>query len=290
MSDYVVSAHDGTDLAVRDYGGEGPDVLFVHGAQRSLEDWGPVLHRLTAIRAVAFDLRMHGRSGVPEATTLGDFVRDIDGVVREVGLSRPLVIGHSFGGVLALQDSSAHPERAGVVDIDGFDFRQRELYDEIDPAAVDRFLGGFRFESGDDHGDDVWLEQQREMLAGLNTAWKVPDDVATATFERIFVRNGSGWVRRPPNTFFDLVNAPDGIGDPLGPLRDSQAPAVVVVVCHPPGESGMFAEGRKGLERHVRAIATERPHIRLETIDATHGVIFEKPDEIAAIIHTLTGA
>ena len=289
MSDHLVTAHDGIDLAVRDYGGEGPDVLFVHGAQRTLEDWTLVLQHLSGIRAVAFDLRMHGRSGVPAATTLNDFVRDIDTVAREVGLSRPLVIGHSFGGVLALQDVSAHPDRAGVVDIDGFDFRQRELYDRIDAAEVDRFLDGFRFESGDDNGDDSWLEHQHEMMRGLNAAWQVPDDVATATFERIFVREGSGWVRRPPNTFFDLVNAPDGIGDPLGPLRETQAPTVFVV-CRPPGESGMFAEGRKGLERHVRTIASERPHIRLETIDATHGVIFERPDAIAAIIRTLTGA
>lgn len=286
MADHVITAHDGTHLAVRDYGGEGPDVLFIHGALRTLEDWTPVLQHLSGIRAVAFDLRLHGRSGVPEATTLGDFVRDIDTVVREVGLSRPLVIGHSFGGELALQDATAHADRSGVVDIDGFDFRQRELYDEIDAAEVDRFLDGFRFESGDDNGDDAWLEEQREMMAGLNAAWKVPDDVATATFERIFVREGSGWVRQPPNSFFDLVNAPDGIGDPLRPLRNMQVPAVFVV-CHPPGESGMFAEGRKGLERHVRTIASERPNIRLETIDATHGVIFEGADEIARTIASL---
>ncbi|MEX0874305.1 MAG: alpha/beta hydrolase [Actinomycetota bacterium] len=286
MSDYLVTAHDEIDLAVRDYGGEGPDVLFVHGAQRTLEDWTLVLQHVSGIRAVAFDLRMHGRSGVPAATTLDDFVRDIDTVVREVGLSRPLVIGHSFGGVLALQDVSAHHDRAGVVDIDGFDFRQSELYDQIDAAEVDTFLDGFRFESGDDNGDEAWLEQQREMMSGLNAAWQVPDDVATATFERIFVREGSGWVRRPPNTFFDLVNAPDGIGDPLGPLRQTQVPAVLIV-CRPPGESGMFAEGRKGLERHVRTIASERPQIRLETIDATHGVIFEQPDEIARIVASL---
>ena len=41
---------------------------------------------------------------------------------------------------------------------------------------------------------------------------------------------------------------------------------------------------RAGLERHIGAIAAERPNVRLETIDATHFVIVEKPDEIAAMI------
>jgi len=74
-TDLVVTAHDGVELAVRDHGGDGPDVLFVHGAQRTLEDWAPVLQHLPAIRAVAFDLRMHGGSGVPTAPTPEDFIR-----------------------------------------------------------------------------------------------------------------------------------------------------------------------------------------------------------------------
>jgi pimeloyl-ACP methyl ester carboxylesterase len=286
MPDHVLTAHDGVDLAVRDHGGVGPDVLFVHGAQRTLEDWAPVLEHLTGIRGVAFDLRMHGRSGVPDAPSYGDFVRDIGTVVGALGLSRPLVVGHSFGGVLALHDAVAHPDRSGVVNVDGFDYRQRELYDEVDAAEVDRFLGGFRFEAPSDNGDDAWLEEQRTMLGGLNAAWSIPDGVATATFERAFVRAGAGWARRPPNTFFDMVNEPDAVGDALGPLRETDA-TIVSVVCRPPGESGMFAEGRKGLERHIRTIASERPNIRLETIDATHAVIFEKPDEIAAIVRSL---
>lgn len=286
MPDVTVTAHDGLELAVRDHGGDGPGVLFVHGAQRTLEDWAPMLKHLPGIRAVAFDLRMHGRSGVPEATTIDDFVRDIDTVADRLGLAQPVVVGHSFGGLLALQDAVAHHDRAGVVNIDGFDFRQRELYDEVDRAEVDRFLDGFRFEAPDDSGDAAWLEEQRSMLGQINTMWQVPDDVATATFDRTFVRDGDGWARRPPNTFFDLVNAPGGVGDALGPLRQTRAPTVSAV-CRPPGESGTFAEGRKGLERHIRTISSERPNVRLETIDATHGVIFEKPDEVAAIVRSL---
>lgn len=38
MSDRVVTVHDGVDLAVRDHGDAGPDVVFGHGVMRTLED------------------------------------------------------------------------------------------------------------------------------------------------------------------------------------------------------------------------------------------------------------
>lgn len=101
MDDLMLSAHDGCELAVRDHGGEGPDVVFVHGVTRTLEDWAPVLAQLPGVRAVVMDLRFHGRSGVPEDASWNDFVRDIDAVVDRLGLSNPFVVGHSFGDGLA---------------------------------------------------------------------------------------------------------------------------------------------------------------------------------------------
>lgn len=50
------------------------------------------------------------------------------------------------------------------------------------------------------------------------------------------------------------------------------------------------AAARKGLERHVGTLAAERANVRLETIDATHWVMFENPDAIGTIIRTFAGA
>jgi pimeloyl-ACP methyl ester carboxylesterase len=286
MSDLMVTAHDGIELAVRDHGGDGPDVLFVHGAMRTLEDWAPVLGNLSGVRAVAMDLRYHGRSGVPAGATQADFVRDIETVADQVGLSDPFVIGHSYGGVLALEYAAAHAQCPGVMNIDGFDFRQRELFIDVEPAAVDTFLREFRFDAPPDAGDEAWLDEQRAQLSQMAAAFHVPDDVTAAAFDRSFVRAADGWKRRPPNSFFDVVYAEDGVADPLAPLRRIEG-RVVYVVCRPPGEAGLFAQARAGLERHVGNIAAERPNVRLETIDATHFVIVEKPDAIAALISSL---
>lgn len=289
MPDQVVSTHDGIELALRDHGGDGPDVLFVHGAMRTLEDWAPVLGHLSGVRAVSMDLRYHGRSGVPATSSRHDFVRDIDSVVTQLGLADPFVVGHSYGGVLALEYAAGQARCPGVMNIDGFDFRQRDLFDEADPAAVDRFLADFRFEAQPDAGDDAWLASQRAQLKQMADMLGMPEDVTAAAFDRAFVRVGDGWERRPSNRFFDVVYAEDGIADTLALLRRIEG-RVVYVVCRPPGERGLFAQARAGLERHIGAIGAERPNVRLETIDATHFVIVEKPEAIAAMIHAFVTA
>jgi pimeloyl-ACP methyl ester carboxylesterase len=306
MTDHVVIAHDGIELAVRDHGGEGPDMLLLHGAQRTLEDWAPVLSHLPGVRAVAMDLRLHGRSEIPPSPAWNDFVTDVDSVITSVGLENPLVVGHSFGGVIAMADTVAHADRAGAVNIDGFDFRQRELFDDVDPAEVDRFLEDFERERANfippDAGDDTWLQGQQQMMRQINSSWKVPDEVGAATLERIFVRDRGGWRRRPPNEFFDILDAPDpttprpdGVGfyhpsepsaDVLHLMREATVPTVFVL-CRPPGEAGMFAKARSGLERHIRTIASSKANVRLETVDATHGVIFEQPARMAEIVRSL---
>lgn len=294
MNDLVVTAHDGLELAVRDHGGEGPDVVFVHGVTRTLEDWAPVLSRLSGVRAVAMDLRFHGRSGVPEDATWNDFVRDIETVADRLGLSDPFVVGHSFGGMLAMAYAVRHTDCPGAVNIEGFDFRQRELFDELEPSVVDAFLEDFRASTSAvpaGAGDDTWLAEQQRSIRQVNAMWKVPEEVASATLDRVFVRTPDGWERRPPNPnrFFDIMTGDDETADPLATLRQITGP-VVFVVCRPPGEAGMFATGRAGLERHVGAIAAVHPNVHLETIVATHGVIFEEPGEIAAIIQALVAA
>ncbi|NBE94767.1 alpha/beta fold hydrolase [Nonomuraea sp. KC401] len=52
-------------LAVTDHGGHGPDVVLIHGANRSPLDWEPLRRHLPGARLVAYDLRGHGRSDAP---------------------------------------------------------------------------------------------------------------------------------------------------------------------------------------------------------------------------------
>jgi pimeloyl-ACP methyl ester carboxylesterase len=95
---------DGVRLRFRRLG-EGPPVVLIHGASGNLNDMtfrlGPALARNHTV--FAFDRPGHGLSGMPEgATSLSVQAALMRGAMAEIGVRRMTVIGHSYGGSVAL--------------------------------------------------------------------------------------------------------------------------------------------------------------------------------------------
>lgn len=109
-------------LAVDDGGrGELP-VVFVHSTAGSSAHWSRQLEHLRpARRAVAFDLRGHGRSESPRDGdySINSTAADVHAVVEALGISRFVLVGHSLGGGVALAYAGAHPKQvAGLLLLD----------------------------------------------------------------------------------------------------------------------------------------------------------------------------
>lgn len=86
-------------------GGPGTDHRYLHagGAFDSLA---------RERRVVTFDQRATGRSSpAPETPRIDDWVADVEAVRRSLGADRVDLLGHSFGGYLALSYAADHPER-----------------------------------------------------------------------------------------------------------------------------------------------------------------------------------
>jgi 3-oxoadipate enol-lactonase len=65
---------------------------------------------------VTFDLRGTGGSARPAGPySLDDFVGDLRAVVRHLALERPALVGHSFGGSIALAYAARHSDVVAVV-------------------------------------------------------------------------------------------------------------------------------------------------------------------------------
>ncbi len=100
-------------LAVDD-GGTGAPVVFVHSLAGTGMHWSAQLdHLRPSRRAVAFDLRGHGGSEPPRNVdyAITSVAGDVGAVVDALGLDRFALVGHSFGGGVALAYAGARPER-----------------------------------------------------------------------------------------------------------------------------------------------------------------------------------
>jgi pimeloyl-ACP methyl ester carboxylesterase len=106
-------------LHVDDDGTGGLPVVFVHSFGGSSAHWAEQLrHVRTDRRAVALDLRGHGRSAAPNGDhyTIADLASDIAAVADARGLDRFVLVGHSIGGTAAIAYAGKHPARvAGLL-------------------------------------------------------------------------------------------------------------------------------------------------------------------------------
>lgn len=107
-------------IVAEDHGGHGDDVLLLHGGGRTRGDWDVFAGLLSesGFRPVTMDLRGHGESG--EAPwSWKEALADVAAVVDEVGLRRPVIVGHSLGGMVAALWAGEHPECPLAVNLDG---------------------------------------------------------------------------------------------------------------------------------------------------------------------------
>jgi pimeloyl-ACP methyl ester carboxylesterase len=110
-------------IFVDDGGGtEGLPVLLLHSFSGDSGHWASQLSHLRHHRrALAMDLRGHGKSAAPrnDDYAVESFAKDVHAVVNALGLKRVVLVGHSLGGAVAIAYAAAHPERvAGLVLVD----------------------------------------------------------------------------------------------------------------------------------------------------------------------------
>jgi pimeloyl-ACP methyl ester carboxylesterase len=103
---------DRTRLACRDFGGDGPAVLLLHGLAGHADEWAQTASWLTRrCRVVAFDARGHGHSErLPADVSRDALAADAACVIERLGLRPAVVVGQSLGGLTALSLAARRPE------------------------------------------------------------------------------------------------------------------------------------------------------------------------------------
>ena len=106
--------------------GQGPDVILIPGLASSREVWRATADRLKATHRVHL-VQLAGFAGEPWTHDDGAFVQpeveELARYIREAGLNRPAVIGHSMGGLSGLLLAQQKPGLVGrVMTVDSLPF------------------------------------------------------------------------------------------------------------------------------------------------------------------------
>jgi pimeloyl-ACP methyl ester carboxylesterase len=93
--------------------GEGPALLLLHGLACDHTTWLPVIEKLARrYTVIAPDLLGHGLSAKPRADySLGGYANGMRDLLTILGIDKVTVVGHSFGGGVAMQFAYQFPER-----------------------------------------------------------------------------------------------------------------------------------------------------------------------------------
>lgn len=292
----AVVARDGIELSVRDFGGADVDgtvasVLLLHGAGNTLVDMVPLANQLEADhRVVAMDLRNHGRSG-DGPWDWDEVLADVRAVIEQRELTRPLIVGHSLGGMVATLYADRFGDVAGAVNLDGHPLgppaetegesaRLRELLRSVGDQAI-RELSQPRTQQEISAAREMWLAGA--LALGLDAT------SAAEAFDRRLVASDDGrFTSRPgPTPLTQLRDAMQEL-DLLVCYRRACVPLLVYVAVRdtpdpnlPDELHALNASHRQRMIEHLQKISAESPHVRLIEIDATHGLIYECPQLIA---------
>jgi pimeloyl-ACP methyl ester carboxylesterase len=270
----VVVDCGGMPLAVRDYGGSGePPLLLLHGSGDTLATWDELAPLLTPLfRVVAHDAPGHGQSEDPgDALRLSHFLAAVEDVAAALRLERPILVGHSLGGGVALLHAAERGRVRAVVSVDGAYAREPSDPPYAYPGEEEIRTAGF--------GRSVTAAELEHMCA-------LATGPAQANLRRAHRLRRDGRFERRPSTEFILALSRLAVNLDSELTTDELYSSIrcpTLLIC---GEHG-WVQGEPltlELRRRVNAIPPRFPHVDVVWLDCGHMIHWEQPHELAAVI------
>lgn len=265
----------GIRLHYRDWGGNGPPLLLLHGLSSNSRIWDLTApHLVERFRVVALDQRSHGRSDQPDdGYGFDDVTADLHAFIETLPIKSPTIVGHSWGANVALTYAAARPDAVrSLVLVDGgvVDMSEHTTWDEAEPRMrppeidgmpVEKMVG---FMSRWPHLKDVWNDELRDMVLAN------------------FVVREDGTIARPL-TIENHMKIARAIFDmrPADLLADVTCP-LLVISCQQEPTNDESRRWQKLREDGLKALSRAAPDARVVVMkDTIHDVPIQRPQELA---------
>ena len=171
---------DGLNFHYRDWGGSGQLLLLLHGLASTCHIWDMVAPILAQNhRVVALDQRGHGETDKPSyGFDFASVTQDALGLINHLGGDAPIVVGHSWGGSVALELAVRAPKSVkGMAWIDGGMINASARYRTVEDAKFEMSPPDFSGVTAESFMDRV---RTRHQGAGMAPG---SHDVVMANFE-----------------------------------------------------------------------------------------------------------
>jgi pimeloyl-ACP methyl ester carboxylesterase len=266
------------ELRVRylDWSGDGPPIIALHGLASS-GHWYDLVATLLShdYRVVAPDQRGHGKT--TQASSGYDWpslASDVAGLMDRLGLDRAVVMGHSWGGQVAVAMAAYQPDRVSrLVMIDG-GFLDPHL---IPGATWEAFSNRVRARDVSGTRREL-LDQFRSQLGGC---WS---DEVERIVQTMVYEDGDGQMH-------DILQV-DNHAQVIRAMWDHPASTILpkiacrtLIVAAGPSPDRAGSEFARMRQVMVGAAAAAVPDCRVHWIPETiHDIGYDKPVELAAVI------
>ena len=266
---------NGLSFHYRDWGGSGQPVILLHGLASTCHIWdlvAPILSDDYAV--VALDQRGHGLSAKPDHgydfATVGN---DLLALIRAKRMERPLIVGHSWGGDVALEFAVANPDvPTGLCFVDGGTIEPSARHENVEQAKERMAPPVFAGVTIKDFSDRV---RGRQTLLSLEA-----HEIILANFEVLEDKTIRAWLSRDnhlriietlwehhPSALYSRVKCP-----------------VLVMPARQQGDpSTAERQSRRG--ESIAKVAELLPVSKTVWLeDSIHDVPIQKPDLVAGVI------
>ncbi|GAA1843166.1 alpha/beta hydrolase [Pseudonocardia ailaonensis] len=239
-------------------------MLALHGVTGHGLRFRPLTEALPHRRWLGVDLRGHGRSPWVPPWNLEQHVADALGVLDDLGLDRVDVVGHSFGGAIAVHLARAAPERV----------RRLVLLDPALGLDAQDML-----ETAEETREDESFPDRESARVAKAEGWAaVPAELVEAEVEAHLEQRDGAWRWR-----YSRASIVAAWGEMARPAAVPPAGLRTVIV--PATKADFVTEAWLA---DCRAVLGDE--LTVVPIDAGHMLYLEQPAEAAAIVERFLDA